>query len=116
MFAVTVINFLLSSLTTGNHVAAFIVYIRKALILNIDHPLLEMLDSLDQGLGNINIVSRWTEYLPVSTKLSLSDLVSIMLGTGTFQRCHCRLEGLGPLSRSTVGSPHTVYCLGWNRG
>ena len=77
MFAATVINFLLSSFSTGSHVAGFILYIRMALILDIDYPLSEKLKLVNQALKNTNIVSGWAAYLPVSIKLSLSDLVFI---------------------------------------
>ena len=39
-----------------------------------------------------------------------------MLGGDLVQRSHCHLEGLGPLPRSTVGSPHTVYFVVCIRG
>ena len=39
-----------------------------------------------------------------------------MLGEDICQRSHRHLEGLGPLSRSTVGRPHTICSVDWNRG
>jgi len=39
-----------------------------------------------------------------------------MLGEDVAQRSHCHLESLGPLPRSTLGNPHTVYFVDWNRG
>jgi len=77
MFAVTVINFLLSSLNTGSQVASFIVFIRKALILDIDHPLSEKQEPVTNALRNINIVSFWAESLPVSITLLLPDPILI---------------------------------------
>ena len=78
MFAVTVINFTISSLGIGTQVAIAIVSIRKALILNIDflqdYPFSEM---PDKALQNMDIVGIWAEDLPVSTKLLLLDPVSI---------------------------------------
>ena len=41
LFIVTIINFLLSSLSTRTEVAIYIVFIRKALILNINYLLSE---------------------------------------------------------------------------
>ena len=73
MFVLTVINFIASSLSIGTEVAMAIVAIRKALILNIDHPFPEE----PNVLQNINIVSIWAEDLPVSIKLLLLDPVSI---------------------------------------
>ena len=77
MFAVTIINFLLSNLTVGNRVAGFIVYIRKALILNIEHPLPERqgLVHNDIALQNMTIIAFWSENLPVSSNLPLLECV-----------------------------------------
>ena len=77
MFVTTAINFLLSSLSVGNQVAVSIVIIRKALILDIDYPLLEKAELVQNALRDLNIVISWARSLPVSIKLSLSDLVSI---------------------------------------
>jgi len=76
MFVTTVINFLLSSLNTGIQVAAFIVLIRKAPILDTDY---EKPDLANTGsvLQNITVVAFWTANLPVSFKLSLLNPVSI---------------------------------------
>ena len=119
MFAVTVINFLLFSLNTGRQVAAFIVYIRTALVLDIDYPLSGKPDLVKLALNNLNVVFGWAAYLPVSIKLSPSDPVSIharcWLGEGIFQRSHCHLEGVGHLPRSTVGGPHTICSVDWSR-
>ena len=115
IFAATVINFLLSSLNTGSIVALIIVFLRKALILDI-YPLSEKRNFVGNALRNVNIVTYWARSLPVSLNLSLPDIVSIHVRRGIAQRCHCHLEGLGPLPASTVGSPHTVHFVDWNRG
>ena len=77
MFVTTVINFLLSSLNTGTHVAIFIVFIRKALVLDIDYPLSKKPELVNNALQNMNIVTLWSQTLPVSIKLSLLDPASI---------------------------------------
>ena len=75
MFVATVINFILSSLGTGSRVAIFIVYIRKALIVDIDYPLSEEPELLTNALRNVTMLSSWAEYIGVSIKPSLSDPV-----------------------------------------
>ena len=75
MFAATVINFILSSFNTGTEVARFVVFIRKpSLILDIDDLLSR---KHNNALWKVNTLSNWAIYLPVSIRLSLSDLVSI---------------------------------------
>jgi len=54
MFIATVINFILSSLNTGTQVAGFIGLIRNALILDIDYPLLEKPELINNALRNVN--------------------------------------------------------------
>ena len=115
IFAATVINFLLSSLNTGSIVALIIVFLRKALILDI-YPLSEKRNFVGNALRNVNIVTYWARSLPVSLNLSLPDIVSIYARRGIPQRCHCHLEGLGPLPASTVGSPHTVQYVDYRCG
>jgi len=73
MFTATVINFLLASLNTGTEVALFTMFIRKILIPDIDYPLSERRELVDQTLQNMSIVTNWTAYLPVL----FSDLVVI---------------------------------------
>ena len=118
MFVATVVNFLLSSLNTGTHVAVFIMSIRKALILDIDYPLSEKPQLVNNALQTLNVVEFWSGILPVSRNLSMPDSVPnlIMLGEDIAQRSHRYLEGLGPLPRSTVGNPSTVCSVGRNRG
>ena len=91
-----------------------VVYIRKTLILNIDYPLSEKLELVNNALQNMYIVGDWAVYLPVSIKLSLPDLIS-MLDVDIAQRSHCHLESLGSLPRPTVGNPHTVCFMDWSR-
>ena len=76
-FAVTVTNFILCSLSTGTTVAPLIVAIRKALILDIDHPLSEMPALINNALHDVNIINVWASDVPVSIKLLLLDPVSI---------------------------------------
>ena len=116
MFTATLINFLLFSLCTGSHVAGFIVFIRKALILDIDYPPLEVIESINKTLWNVNIVIYWAETLPVSIKLLPPDPISIHVPSDIAQRSDCHLESLGPLPGTTVGSLHTVHPVDWNRG
>jgi len=73
MFVATIINFLLSSLCFGSQVAAFIVPIREALILDIDYPLSEKPELVNDALRNVRIVFYWTVSLSVSIKLLLLD-------------------------------------------
>ena len=75
MFAATAINFILSSLVTGTQVAIFIAPIRKALILDVDYPLLEKLE-LAKVVWNLDIAIGWVGSTTVSTSLSLLDSVS----------------------------------------
>ena len=78
MFVATVINFLLSSLDTGNQVAWYIMFVRKALVLDINYPLLEKPELVKNALRNMNMVTGWAGTLPVSIKHSLLDqLLSI---------------------------------------
>jgi len=73
MFVATVINFILCSLNTGDQVARFIVSIRKALVLDIDHPLSEKQELVNDALWNLNVIGAWARYIPVSNNLSLPD-------------------------------------------
>jgi len=117
MFAATVINFLLSSLCTANQVAYIIVFVRKALILDIDSSLFERAELITSALRNLNIVGFWAGGIPVSISSCCCRIWYLfMLGADIAQRSHCHLEGLGPLPRSTVGSPHTFYSVDWIRG
>jgi len=77
MFVTTIVNFLLSSLNAGAQVAGIIVFIRTALILDIDYPLSEKRGLVNNALQNVNIVHNWAAILPVSIMLSLSDPGSI---------------------------------------
>ena len=71
MFVVTIINFLLSSLYTGTEVALFILLIRKTLVLDLDYPLSEKPELVNDALQNLNLVHFWSKNLPVSSNLSL---------------------------------------------
>ena len=73
MFIATVINFLLSSLDTGNQVAWYIMFVRKALVLDINYPLLEKPELVTNALRNEIMVGFWAETFPVGTKLLIPD-------------------------------------------
>ena len=117
MFVVTVINFLLASLVTGNQLAGFVVFVRTGLVLDIDYPLSEKPELIHSTIQDMNIlaVSVWARSLPVSIKSSLSEYLFIS-GGDIAQRSHCHLEGLGPFLGSTEGSPHSVHSVDWIRG
>jgi len=103
MFAMTVINFLLSSLNAGNQVAGFVVFIRKALILDIDYPLSEKPRLVNNVLQKVNMVNIWAGTLPVSIKLSLSDPVSIHARWRYCSAISLLFGGLGPSSQINSG-------------
>ena len=71
MFVATIINFLLSSLSAANHVAGFIVFIRKALmiIVDTDYPLSEKPELINIALRKTNTITTWAIILPVSFTL-----------------------------------------------
>ena len=73
IFVATLINFLINSLYTGNLLARFFVFIRKALILDISYPLPEKREMVNNALRNMNIISGWASTVPVSAKLSPPD-------------------------------------------
>jgi len=76
MFVAAVVNFLLASLNVGSQITIFIVFIRKALILNPDYPLLEKQKLVDDAIWKLNVVEVWAGTLPVSNNLSLPDFAS----------------------------------------
>ena len=65
MFTATVINFLLFLLNTGTQVAEFIVFIREALVIDIDYSLLESRNLLQNALWNPDTLSNWAKYLQI---------------------------------------------------
>ena len=77
MFIANILNFLLFSYHVGNEVARFIVFIRMALILNVDYPLSEKRELVDDALRNMDVIYLWAPHFPVSINLSLSDPVPI---------------------------------------
>ena len=79
MFVVTVINFLLFSLTVGTAITISTVSIRKALILDTEHPPpeLEGPGLATNTLQDLNTVLFWSVSIPVSSNLSLPDSVLI---------------------------------------
>jgi hypothetical protein len=77
IFVATVLNFLLFRMVTGIEAAEVSVFIRMALIVDIDYRLSEKGELIDSALQNMNIAIFWTGSIPVNVKLSLSDPVSI---------------------------------------
>jgi len=114
MFILTFINFLLFNLYTGTHVAAFVVLIRKVLILDIDYSLSEK-ELVNNVLFKLHAIYGWLENLVVSSGLSLLDCLLMIVEDITTQS-HRHLEDLGPLPRPTVDNPHTVYSVDRSRG
>ena len=116
IFVTTVIDFLLYSVTTGNQVALFIVLTRKA-ILEIDYPMSEKQDLVHKAVRNYDLILFWAGTPPVSINCRYYRIPYLLIPRGDLaQRSHYHLEGLGPLSRATVGSPRTVYSVDWGRG
>ena len=105
MFAATVINFLLSSLNTGNIVALFIVFIQKGLkiIPNNDYPIADRAELLNSALRIVNIIGLWASIFPVSIKLSLSDFISIHTWWRYGSAISSSFGGLGPSSQINSG-------------
>ena len=77
MFIATIINFLLFSYNLGGQVARFIVFIRKALALDIDHPLSEQRE-LD-ALRGLDVIFSWAPDLPVSVAVGSRTYSIFML-------------------------------------
>ena len=77
MFSVTVINFLLFSLSIGTEIAIFTTLTQKALILDIEYPLVAKLEFVSSVLQNLTIVQFWSANLTVSSNLSPLDSVLI---------------------------------------
>lgn len=73
VFVATVINFLLFSIRAGSDIAKFVVFIRTALILDINYPLLEDQELVNNAIGSVDTVITWTQTLPVSSNLLRSD-------------------------------------------
>jgi len=122
IFVAIVINFFLSSLATGSQVAAIIVLIRRALVLDVDHlsEKSQLVNTATWGISDV--IDTWAGSLAVSTILWLPDSTSNNArhgGEDIAQRLHCHLEGLGPHFRvtgATVGNPRTVYYMDWSPG
>ena len=117
MFIATTINFLLCSLVTGTQVALFVASTRTALILNIDYPLSEKLELVKKVVWNLDIALDWAGSTPVSTTVQSGYQIAhlTMLREDAAHRSHGHLEGLGPLPRSTVGNPPTIYFVDRSR-
>ena len=103
MFVMTVVNFLLSSLSTGSDVAGFILFVRKALILDIDYPLPEKPELVNNALRGVNAVGLWAGDLPVSIQLLLSDPTSIHPRWRYISAISLSSGGLGPSSQIDSG-------------
>ena len=67
MFVATATNFLLVNLATGNQVAAFVVSVQKALILDTNFPLSENLELVNKVVRNLGIPMDWAGTISVST-------------------------------------------------
>ena len=104
IFVATVINFLLLSLFTGSQVAMFVVSIRKTLILDIDHPLSERPELVNNALRNANLASVWALTIPVSIKLSPPNPASIHARWRCCSVISLLFGGLGPSSEIDSGS------------
>ena len=96
MFVATVINFILSGLSTGDYVCGFIVFIRQALTLDINYPLSEKPELIDHAVLNVDIIRLWTSFFPVSIKLPLSGPVSIHARWRSVSAISLSFGGLGP--------------------
>ena len=103
MFIVTIINFLIFSWSTGIELGRLVVFIRKALILDIDYPLPEKRVSVNNVLHKLDIVLAWAVNLPVSIKLSLSDPVSIHDRWRCLSAISLSFGGLGSSSQINSG-------------
>ena len=103
MFVATVVNFILYSLSTGSDVAGFIVFIRKALILDLDYPLSEKPELVNNALRNMNLLTLWATNFPVSIKLSPSAPVSIYARWRYYSAISSSFGGLGPSSQIDSG-------------
>ena len=103
MFTVNVINFLLFSLYTGIYIVEFILLIRKAVILDMDYPLSEKLQLVNNALWQMDVVSVWASVLPVSIKLSPPDPISIHARWRYCLAISLSFGGLGPSSQSDSG-------------
>ena len=66
MFMATVLNFLLFSLYVGTEVAGFVVFIQKALVDNIEIPLVDRPQLVDDALHVTNLIEFWAADLTVS--------------------------------------------------
>jgi len=103
MFAMTVINFLLSSWNTGNWIVGFIVPTQKAFMLNIDYPLSEKRESVNNALRNLTIVTLWSGNLPVSSNLSPLDSMLIHTWWRYYSVISLSFGGLGSFSKIDNG-------------
>ena len=74
MFGATVINFILSSLDTASQLAVLIVLIRRTLILDMDSPLSEKSELVNNATWSVpDVIDTWAGSLAVSTILSPPD-------------------------------------------
>jgi len=92
-------HFLLSSLKTGTQVSTSIVFIQKAFILDIDYPLSERPDLVNNALQNLKIVGFWSDNIPVNSNLSLLDSMSIHAQWRYYSAISLLFGGLGPSSK-----------------
>ena len=102
VFVATVINFLLSSLNTGSELAAFVVFMRKALILDIDYPLSPKSDNASRTVTT-TLIALWAQNIPVNGNLSLPDPVSNNAWCRCWSAILSSFGGLGPSSQIASG-------------
>ena len=76
MFGSTIVNLLLASLTVASQIALVSIFVREALILNPDVPLVEKPQLVNNAIWKLDVVGDWAGNLPVSSNLSLPDFSS----------------------------------------
>ena len=108
----TIINFLLSSLSIGTQVVALTTRIRRALILDIENPPPENPQLVNNIFQNLTIAYLWSLNLPVSSNLLLLDPVSFHPRCRYYSVISLSFGGLGPSSK--VDSGYSLYrsCCG----
>ena len=112
MFMVTVINFLLFSLASGTELATITLFIRKALILDIEYPLSEKRGLVKNTLQSLRTLLFWSASLSVSINLSLLDSVSIHALWRYYSAISLSFGGPGSSSKVDDGSPSYHLCCG----
>ena len=73
------------------------------IFMNIDYPLSETPELVNDALRNVNLVYTWASTLPVSIKLLILDPVSIHTLWRYFSAISLSFGGLGPSSQMNSG-------------